>query len=395
MPAVFRPPGRAGPRPCVLRRRRLPSAGLSDGDEARAFRREKVLSVDRIGDMPTLWLLCGMGAASALVVWCGVRLVRYGDALGARYNLSRTWIGVIVLAMITSLPELVVTLSAQLAVARPRIAMGNVCGSNLINLCIFAVMDFCAGAGAISGRLGRRLLRPAMMGLLCMGIAVLGFLLAIAGAERWADLLGWPVSAAILLVCITAMVRTDRSDEVSEEPAEIPVMGRAGPVRALGARFALTTALLVVSAIVLILLADSLVERRLHLWGASFTLGETVVGIIGLAFVTSLPELVVCLAAVRMGALDMAVGNLLGSNIFNIMLLPLAHFVRPTRPFWSAALPVHGLALGAAMVLTCIIAAGIRRGSKRGFLRMGWDAVLVAIIGGSALVAVAALGIEF
>lgn len=351
--------------------------------------------MDRIGDISTLWLLCGMGVVSALVVWCGVRLVRYGDALGARYNLSRTWVGVIVLAMITSLPELVVTLSAQLAVARPRIAMSNVCGSNLINLCIFAVMDFCAGSGAISGRLGRRLLRPAMMGLLCMGIAVAGFLLAIGGAGRWADMLGWPVSAAILLVCIIAMLRTDRSDGVSAEPAEIPAMGEAAPVHGLGLRFAFTTGLLVASAIVLILLADSLVDRRLHLWGASFTLGETVVGTIGLAFVTSLPELVVCLAAVRMGALDMAVGNLLGSNVFNIMLLPLAHFVRPTRSFWAEALPVHGLSLGAAMVLTCIIATGIRRGSKASFLRMGWDAILVAIIGGSTLVAVAALGIKF
>lgn len=94
-------------------------------------------------------------------------------------------------------------------------------------------------------------------------------------------------------------------------------------------------------------------------------LGETVVGTIGLALVTSLPELVVCLAAVRMGALDMAVGNLFGSNIFNVLLLPLAHFVRPAQSFWSSGLPVHALSLGAAMVLTCIIAAGIRRKAKR------------------------------
>jgi cation:H+ antiporter len=350
--------------------------------------------VAQTGQIPTLWLFCGMGVASALVVWSGVKLVHCGDALGQRYKLSRTWIGVIVLAMITSLPELVVTLSAQLAVARPRLAMSNVCGSNLINLCIFAVIDFCEGPQAISGRVSRRLLKPAMMGLLCMGIAVVGFLLPVVGRGQWVALLGWPVSVAILLVCIYTMVRTQRGEEIPQEPAK--VIGAADTVTGpgLGLRFAVNIGALVGGGIVLIVLADSLVERRLHLWGASFVLGETVVGTIGLALVTSLPELVVGLAAVRIGALDMAVGNLLGSNIFNVMLLPLAHFVRPMQSFWSSGMRVHGMSLVTAMVLTCIVAAGIRRGSRTGIVRMGWDAILVAIIGGSALAAVVALGIE-
>lgn len=346
------------------------------------------------GEMPTAWLFGGMGIAAALVVWSGVRLTRYGDALGQRYGLSRTWVGVILLAMITSLPELVVTLSAQLAVARPVFAMSNVCGSNLINLCIFAVMDVCEGPQPISGRVSRRLLRPAMMGLLCMGIALVGFSFPIVGLDRWTALFGWPVSAAILVACVYAMAKTERADEAPGEAAQAPGAAEPRVGRGLELHFSFAAAVLLASGIVLVLLADLLVGRRLHLWGASFVLGETVVGTIGLAFVTSLPELVVCLAAVRMGALDMAVGNLLGSNIFNVMLLPLAHLVRPGRSFWSSGLPVHALSLGTAMVLTCIIAAGIRRKAKTGFLRMGWDAVLVAIIGGSVLVLVAVLGVE-
>ena len=348
-----------------------------------------------LAETPTLWLFCGMAVTAAMVVWSGVRLARYGDALGQQYGLSRTWIGVIVLAMITSLPELVVTLSAQLAIARPVIAMSNVCGSNLINLCIFAVMDVCEGSGAVSSRLSRRLLRPAMMGLLCMGIALVGFAFPIVGLGAWSALFGWPVSGAIVVVCIYAMVRTERADEVSAEPANVASAGETKPAGRLELRFAFTTGSLLAGGIVLILLADSLVERRLPLWGASFVLGETVVGTIGVGLVTSLPELVVCLAAVRMGALDMAVGNLFGSNIFNVLLLPLAHFVRPAQSFWSSGLPVHALSLGAAMVLTCIIAVGIRRKAKRCVLRMGWDAILVAIIGGSTLVVVAVLGIQF
>jgi len=151
--------------------------------------------------------------------------------------------------------------------------------------------------------------------------------------------------------------------------------------------------LIVLSGIGLILLCDSLIGRQLSFAGTSFTLEESIVGTIGLAIVTSLPELVVCLAAVRLGAVEMAVGNLFGSNIFNLMLLPLAHAAQPTRPFWYASLPSHWLSLAAAMVLTCIIIAGIRRSSRRSFLRMGWDGILVAVIGAAAFVIIARLGI--
>jgi len=338
--------------------------------------------------VPTPWLLGGVVTAALLVVWSGIRLTRYGDALGEQYELSRTWVGVILLAMITSLPELVVTLSAQLAVARPRTAMGNVCGSNLINLCIFAVMDIYEGPGALSGRLGRGLLKPAKMGLICMGVAVLGLSMSHVGWAHWTGVWPWLISGALLCVCLYSMWRTERKDEL---PVQAPAAGPARRNAGIVARFGAFAAVLLFSGVVLILLCDSLVQRELHIGGTSFRLDETVLAVIGLAFVTSLPELVVCLAAVRMGAFDMAVGNLLGSNIFNIMLLPLAHFVRPTRPFWTEALPVHWLTLCGAMVLTCIIMAGIRRRSKWAALRVGWDGALVAVLGGTGLLLVTLL----
>ena len=324
------------------------------------------------------------------MIWSGIRLTQYGDAVGAHFKLSRTWVGVILLATVTSLPELVVTLSAQLAVARPRIAMGNVCGSNLINLCIFALLDAFEGPGALSARLGKGLLRPAKMGLVCMGAAVGALLLPVlVGRGPGIAALGWGLSGGLLVLCLYSMWRTERKDGPEVVAAIVPAQARGGNVVA---RFAAYACLLVISGVGLIYLCDALVEHEFHVGQSSFKLSESVVGTTGLAFVTSLPELVVCLMALRLGAFNMAVGDLLGSNVFNIMLLPLAHFVRPARAFWSEAMPVHWLSLCAAMVLTVIIMAGIRRRSQWAFLRLGWDGILVAVVGGSALVVVAALG---
>jgi len=339
-------------------------------------------------------LLAGLTAAAALVVLSGVKLTRYGDALGDVYNLSKTWVGVIVLAMITSLPELVVTVSAQLAVHKPQFAMSNVCGSNLINLCIFVVLDLVAGPHAITARLTPRLARPALMGLACMGVALVGLSMKFVrpGGNHW---LGWVISGAILAVAAYAFIRTETSDEVTEAAAEQGYKRVPGAGRKLLARFAVATGVLVVCGVGLIYFADELAKRPLHVAGRSLTLGDSVVGTLGLALVTSLPELVVCLTAVRLGALDMAVGNLLGSNIFNVMLLPLANAVNPTEEFWSFSEWPNQLSLLAAMAMTCVLLVGLWRRSRWRVGRVGIDALAMGLIGATTLAVVAARGVSF
>ncbi len=329
-----------------------------------------------------------------LVVFSGVKLTRYGDSLGDVYNLSKTWVGVIVLAMITSLPELVVTLSAQLALAipQPQFAMSNVCGSNLINLCIFVVLDFCAGPYGITARLSAKLIRPAVMGLLCMGVAMVGLSMRYVFPGGNGPL-GWVVSGAILVVAAYAFLRTETSDEATQAIAEQGHTPEPGAGRKLLIRLTIATAVLVVCGIALIYLADELAERPLEIAGRSFTLGRTVVGTLGLALVTSLPELVVCLAAVRLGALDMAVGNLLGSNIFNILLLPLAHAVRPLQNFWAGSAWPNQFSLLAAMALTCVFLIGVKRRSKWRIWRIGVDSAVMLLIGAGALAIVAIYGV--
>lgn len=344
--------------------------------------------------MTTGWLFLSMLAAAGCVIVSGQRLVGYGDSLGLRLGLSSTWVGVILLAALTSLPELVVTLSAQLAVSRPALVMGNVCGSNLFNLCIFAFMDLLSGPGAMSAVLSPGLLHPALMGALVMAIAVAGFLLAATTGGGMA--LGCIFSVAIVGVYVYAMWRTHQGDSGQEAEEEVDEESAYGhlSLRALLLRFAFLGAVLVVGGTVFIMLCEYLLEHPPTIAGYTFRVDEGVVGTVLVAFVTSLPELVVCFAAVRMGKLDLAVGNLLGSNIFNMTLLPVAHLVRPLDDFWGNAMPVHVYSLFVAMILSLILAAGIKTKAHYTIGRLGIDGLLITIFGGATLLYVAMSGVS-
>jgi cation:H+ antiporter len=119
--------------------------------------------------------------------------------------------------------------------------------------------------------------------------------------------------------------------------------------------------------------------RTIHLGPWSFRLQESLVGSLFLGVITSIPELVVSLAAARLGAFDMALGNLLGSNIFNVTLLPVAQLLRPADAFWPLSDPIHTQMFAAAIGLSLVLAVGIRMKSRFAFFRLGWDGIVVCV----------------
>lgn len=341
----------------------------------------------------TPWLIGTMAVSAAIVFWSGARLTRYGDVLAELLGLSKTWIGVILLAFMTSLPEVVVTLTAQLTVARPGLVISNVCGSNLFNLLIFGIVDFYEGPQALSARLDRAIIKPAGFGIVLMLLAIAGFVVPIVDPQGQWFLHGWPISLAIVLVYVYAVKKT----EISAAPADIPIeevakVPATSGTSVLWTRFFSLGGLLLISGVALIMCSDALIGRPFKIGGWNIVLGESVVGIIGVAIVTSLPELVVSLSAARLGAFDMALGNILGSNIFNVVLLSLAHVIRPLIPFWVSAEPLHAFSLGVSVLLSLIIIAGVRLKYSRGFLRLGWDGLLLVLIAGAAFVVVIKVG---
>ena len=95
-------------------------------------------------------------------------------------------------------------------------------------------------------------------------------------------------------------------------------------------------------------------------------LGQTFVGSLLVALSTSLPEIVVGRAALKMGAVDLAVGNLLGSNLFNLLILAIDDLFFLNSPLLSSISPDHAVTACAAMAMTAItMIAPVYRSEKR------------------------------
>lgn len=110
-------------------------------------------------------------------------------------------------------------------------------------------------------------------------------------------------------------------------------------------------------------------------------LGRSFVGAIFLAIATSLPEIVASVIALRMGAVDLAVSNIFGSNIFNIAALAVYDLVGVRGSLWTTLQPIHGFtAIGAALMTALAIVALVYQAAKKPRWRLSWDALLLLVL---------------
>lgn len=249
---------------------------------------------------------------AALIVFAATQLAKYGDVIAIRTRLGGMFIGVLLLAGATSLPEVLTTISS-LRQGVPNLAAGNLLGSNMFNMFLLAVLDLLHRKDRI---LRKAALKHALTGSLTVfliGLVVFFILADIPVQIGWVGL----DSLLVILVYFVGMrlIQTNQSHPaaVVPEPAEIPAGTPSLRVGLVG--FGLAAAGLVI-------VTPWMVSASAEI--AVITgLGTTFVGTTLVAIVTSLPELVTTIAAVKLGADDMAIGNLFGSNLFNMFALGL------------------------------------------------------------------------
>lgn len=302
---------------------------------------------------------------AAVIVVAGVRLARYGDVIGQRSGLGRSWVGLVLLAATTSLPELFAGLGATAVANLPDIALGDVFGSCLFNLLILSMVD-ALQPEPISARAHQGHALALGFCLLLLGVAGLGL---VAGPRAPAvAAVGVPSIALIGLyaVAMRVLFRHEQQRlagerrEVAEELAPADATLRSAVVQ-----YAIAAVLVVGAALWLPSLAARLADET--------GLGQAFVGSLLVACTTSLPEVVVSLAAVRLGAVDLAVGNVLGSNLFNLLVLGLDDVAYRRGPLLAASSDVHVVTVLAAMTMTALflVAVTYRAMTKR--FAVSWD----------------------
>lgn len=322
-----------------------------------------------------LWVAVFAASAGALVAFAAA-LTRTADELGERTVLGRVFAGAVVMALITSAPELVADVAAARAGA-PNLALGDLLGSSLANMAILAGVDL-VHRGRVRAAAGLEHARVASGAIALTGLATIGLV------QPWPLPGGWlGLDTVVLAGAYLALLAWLRRRPPRVGPATAAPRVRRAPARTAGTSPLLVRLVWSGAGVVASAPWVTISAREI---GRELGIAETIVGVVLLAVTTSAPELVTSLAAVRIGAHDLAVGNLFGSNAANMALFVVVDATYTRGPLFEAADPAQVVAGAGAVLLMALALGSILSGTER---RVGWfepDAlvllgVYVAVVG--------------
>lgn len=321
-------------------------------------------------------------AATAVLV-AGTWLERYADQLGVKTGLGRIFAGMMLLAISTSLPEVVTTVTATLR-GNVDMAVHNLLGSTILQTMMIAVAD------ATSQRRPLTAAAPTY-GLLVQGVGLIILLgvvmVAISIDAEWnsAPRTGGAVAmigVTYVLVQWVAMKTSgaprwqpaewqDRDGDRAPDPGDADTSGRS--LGGLILRFVVASAIVLVAGLTVVLTSESI--------AATTGLGTSFVGFTLVALVTSLPELSTTVAAARRGRSETAVANIFGSNALNAALLVLVMVLAPGFSIFGEVHTSASFAAGLAIILTSIYVLSMLERRDWSIARMGWGSILVLSLG--------------
>lgn len=315
----------------------------------------------------TGFLLC------ALVIFlAGKKLAFYGDLIADLTGMGKAWIGLILMAFVTSLPELMVGISSSAIVQSADLAVGDILGSCAFNLGLLAMLDaFVPGKKPLLGNASQSHVLAAALGLILMTMAGVGLFLP-------EDVIVTPgiglISISFILIYLFAikLIYQYHKKNLPVVATVVPGEQPSLPLKPVIGWYTLYALIIIVAALFLPYFAEHIAEET--------GLGKTFVGTLFLAISTSLPEIAVSIAAVRAGSIDLSIGNLLGSNLFNIFILFIDDLVYTKGHILKDANDVQLISVFAVILMSAVAIIGFtyRLAQKRYLL--AWDAFLIFLI---------------
>jgi cation:H+ antiporter len=336
--------------------------------------------------LPTWALLLEIVLGGAIVILTGSKLTKYADALADRYGLSAGWVGLILLATVTSLPE-VVAGGTAVWIGNPDLAFAAIYGSCSFNITIIVLLNALLGGGSVLRLASTSHVLTSSFGALLLGMSLFGIVLVTQfGVSVESQLCEIFCAISILVTYVACMRLTHRYETTRQLAGESHEPQTDKEVRSsLGLPIIVLSVILVLSAWWLARTGDVLGAHEIEMIGRP--LGATFVGAGFIALSTSLPEIATGVAAARLGNLDLALGNIFGSNMFNIFTIPMFKAVSVLRgdallmagPSFHVNLNIIAGLL--PLILTAITVGGLTYRTQRRLLRrLGIDSFLIAVV---------------
>lgn len=314
-----------------------------------------------------VWLIFLLSATA--VVLAGARLSHDGDAIAERTGLGGAWVGAILVAGATSLPELATGVYAVRS-GFIGLAIGDIFGSCMGNMLILAVADLSVRRVAMLSRVTVNQVLVGLLGMVLIATAAAGMVAHLnLSVLNW----GWaPLVIGVTYVLGMRLLHVNRGQPAFQTAEQAEAHSETLPsLRTAFIGFAVSAAVILVAARYVASSAEQIAEM--------LGISSGFVGMVLVALTTSLPEASVSVASVRSGSYDLAVGNLLGSNCFNAAILFVHDAIDGPLPILARV--GDGLLIGAlfALILSGQALLGILNRSERRVWYLEPDAVFMIL----------------
>ncbi|SFU53793.1 sodium:calcium antiporter [Halomonas korlensis] len=324
-----------------------------------------------LGTLPLTMALLLFAGCTLVIGVAGTRLTGIVDNLADRTGLGEAIAGAVLLGMTTSLSGLVVSVSAALA-DRPTLAMSNALGGIAVQTLFLTIAD-------ITHRRANLEHAAASLGNLMQGgllLCLLSLVLVGRFAPEWTLWQVHPITPLLLLGYLFGLRLVDRSrDHPMWSPAQTRDTQPDVPDEQAMTQSATRLWLAFVMLAATLAISGWLLERSAAVIADETGLGHSVVGALMTAVVTSLPELVTSVAAVRRGALTLAVAGIIGGNAFDTLFVAAADVAYRGGSIYHAIPDSVSLWVALSLLMTAILMVGMLHRERQGPGHIGFESV--------------------
>jgi cation:H+ antiporter len=319
-------------------------------------------------------------AVLAGIIWIsGTRLSYFIDAIAEQTKIARAFLGLVLLATATELPELVTTLTASSG-GNGTLALNNMFGGMMLQLAVLAMADLCVKSGTLSSKLHKPTV--AVAGLLCVtSLSAVLIIKSIGDMEMAYHVgIGSGIIAIVYIISMYLLSRSQSRDTWS--PVDLPedeIVAEAGRTNQYDSLSVLRLSIFAAICGTAILICGVLVVRLADTLAIQTGLGASFIGASLLAMTTSLPELSTSIAAVRVKAYTMAISNIFGSNMIMTFLLFPNDLAFTEGPIINEIGPSATFALGAGIFMTATYCIGLLLRPKVKIMGMGVDSLTILV----------------
>lgn len=327
-------------------------------------------------------LLLIMAAAGGLVWYAGSRLAGLVSEISERTGVGEAFAGMLLLGGITSLPELATASSASLA-GNPLLSLNDLLGTSSINILLLAIGDVFYGKGALTQRTHKP--APLIQGVLGM-MLMAAVAIAVSVEDVSVPVLGTGILALALAVgCIQALRISSRFERASSWAVVDPPEQRP-PAEERRNYTNLTLAGLTIAAALAILVGGATLALTGDAIAEKSGLGSSIIGFTLVGFCTSLPELSSVLGALKLRRYQLALGDVFGTNLFNIQIIFVADLFFRGGPVLNEAGTFEAAAACLSVIMTGIFVVGMLERRDKTIWRMGVDSALAVVVFAAGLI---------